>query len=432
MGRGSVKSGAIDILRVRDRSFFLTVVLDLDSSLKGDTSKVKRSVVYCHDLTGLIDHVIEFRGGSVGEYMIKVGIDGGGSFQKFCVNIIRTPDATAKYSEGTFASKFVDGGEKKLLIIAIVEAVTASYDNLTAILDLLGIDRVDFLAAFDMKLANVFFGLGPHSSACPCPWCELPKNQFSNPDRVIVLRTLGGIRKNAAEYEAAVQKHERAKPLSAPAFKSCTHQPLTKNLPDETLIIDILPDMELQIFLGITNRLYDLLLRGFSVKANSWSEHLAIRRPPMHGGEFNGQQCKRLLENIPVLEELLENAGESGLRIVNAFSTFNDVRHSCFGMTVQGDYKDSIDKFEIAYRELGLQFTSKCHAVVDHISQFLERQGDMFDCENGLGFWSEQASESVHSDFKSLSDNGYKRDLNHSAYAVNLLRCTTTYNSRHR
>jgi hypothetical protein len=430
-------------------SLYSATTLKLDSSKKEDTAKVVRQVIYCNDIKGLIDNVIDYRGGCEGDYMIKVGIDGGGGFLKFCLNIIKADDDTSspdrkrsKYAEGAYHSQFVDGGVKQLLIIAIVEEVKESYENLSSIMDLLKLDRINFMSAFDMKLANVFLGLGTHSSKYPCPWCELPRNEFSNPDRVIQLRTLGMIRQNASDYEAAAKAHHGSKALSAAAFKSCTHQPLVKNWPDETLVIDMLPVMELHLLLGITNRLYDhvddLLHRSpGSATALDWSNQLGIRRPPMHGGEFNGHQCKTLLMNTTCLTRLLDEAevGTPGIKVLTAFNTFNDVRNKCFGTTLQSDYKQSIVEFEAAYKELGIPITSKCHAVIDHVTQFLDRQtGPQQELlEKGLGYWSEQASESVHSDFKALWAGGsYKRDLSHKDYGQKLLQCVVAYSSRHR
>ena len=49
-----------------------------------------------------------------------------------------------------------------------------------------------------------------------------------------------------------------------------------------------------------------------------------------------------------------------------------------------------------------------------------------------LGFWSEQASESVYYDwYKLWVDNKYKRELDHKDYNKQLLKCGVTYNSRH-
>ncbi|KAK6182030.1 hypothetical protein SNE40_009798 [Patella caerulea] len=90
-GRDSVQSGVMGALRDADKqleSYYSITELSLDSSVKGE-EKVLMSIVFCHDLRGLIDNVIEHRGGSVADYMIKTCIDGGDDFLKFTMNVMK-------------------------------------------------------------------------------------------------------------------------------------------------------------------------------------------------------------------------------------------------------------------------------------------------------------------------------------------------------
>ena len=50
--------------------------------------------------------------------------------------------------------------------------------------------------------------------------------------------------------------------------------------------------------------------------------------------------------------------------------------------------------------------------------------------ERGLGFWSEQGFETVHSNFKTEWDN-VKVDLAHPEYLSKLSKTVARYNSRH-
>ena len=52
--------------------------------------------------------------------------------------------------------------------------------------------------------------------------------------------------------------------------------------------------------------------------------------------------------------------------------------------------------FSQLYRELGITVTPKVHMVEQHITEFMGLKGEAA----GLGFYSEQAIESVHHDFK--------------------------------
>ena len=65
--------------------------------------------------------------------------------------------------------------------------------------------------------------------------------------------------------------------------------------------------------------------------------------------------------------------------------------------------------------------------------QFLDMQHSKPEFEGfGLGFWNEQAFESVHQDFKTLwEQSGYKRDIDHPDYDTQLNKCVYKYNARH-
>ena len=65
---------------------------------------------------------------------------------------------------------------------------------------------------------------------------------------------------------------------------------------------------------GNTNRLYDYLEKYLSslntdLKAEDWNTVLGFQRPMLHGGQFKGGQCSKLLISVGVLEQLISSAG---------------------------------------------------------------------------------------------------------------------------
>ena len=62
---------------------------------------------------------------------------------------------------------------------------------------------------------------------------------------------------------------------------------------------------------------------------------------------------------------------------------------------------------------------------MSHIQQFVEMKG----ADRGLGYWSEQAFEAVHADFKQSWDS-VKVDIDHPDYLSKLLSCITRWNAR--
>ena len=66
-----------------------------------------------------------------------------------------------------------------------------------------------------------------------------------------------------------------------------------------------------------------------------------------------------------------------------------------------------------------------------HVIQFLNRKHKEYPGK-GLGFFSEQASESVHYDWDNLwTGHKYKRSFEHKDYDSQLKKCGVAYNSRH-
>ena len=145
------------------------------------------------------------------------------------------------------------------MIIGIVEGVSESYDNLKVILDhfdfiLFGNDCCYNTYAFDMKIANVFLRLGTSTSKYPCPWCEVPKdkfNIFTQSSMEMKHRDLKSIRERASEYQITASAHKIKKKISSAPFYSCERVPLVpENIEESTLVMDVVPPMELHLVLS--------------------------------------------------------------------------------------------------------------------------------------------------------------------------------------
>ena len=103
----------------------------------------------------------------------------------------------------------------------------------------------------------------------------------------------------------------------------------------------------------------------------------------------------------------------------------------CFGQELKADFGAAIAHFSRDFRELEKDPPLKVHILEAHVVQFLERQKDEFPGK-GLGWFSEQASESVHHDWDELwIGNKYKRQIGDDDYDSQLKKCGVTYNSRH-
>ena len=116
---------------------------------------------------------------------------------------------------------------------------------------------------------------------------------------------------------------------------------------------------------------------------------------------------------------------------------FNVVKSRCFGMGVHPNYLAAIQDFKNCYKavrnltkekSLQLSVTPSVHVVLVHVHQFFQRVGTA----RGLGWYSEQATESSHNDFlASVWVKGYQVPDTHPKYPVNLKGAAGQYNASH-
>ena len=458
-GRKSVESGATEKVREDLKSlepFFTWEHHFFDSSKAAervDGKKVIRPIVYCHELQKLINHLREKRGfHSMTKHMIKLGADGGKQFLKFCINLIKEVNETesspvqrkarSSYAKGSFSIRYKGSGVKLSIIIAIVQDVSESPDNLEVIWNLTRLNFIMYVPATDLKFTLSGVGMGSASSKYPCPFCTMPSCDFMRHfGESGELRTFADIKSNALQYQNAAAKSKSKVKLSSQDYLSCERFPLMKpnELPDTTFVLDFVPPPELHILLGITLELYkglekELEQNGSPVSALDWAKSVNAEPTAYHGGAFIGPHCIRLLEGTKKLYELLKsnNALSIGGRFGHALATFNEVRKACFGTVLHKDYKHAMEEFKEAYLKTGLQSQAiKTHICVGHVIQFLDRKKDSHPGK-GLGHWSEQATETIHSDFDNMYvGSKYIRPLNHPEYADKLFACVVTYDSSH-
>ena len=173
---------------------------------------------------------------------------------------------------------------------------------------------------------------------------------------------------------------------------------------------------ELHLLIGPVDTMFNGLKSKWP-KADNWAKLCNVQEDQYLGGTFNGNSCMRLLTHVDQLVTPHVN-------YVNAFRHFKSVVDACYGKNLDSSYKEKIGKFKNIYMQLGLRVTPKLHTVFFHIADFCESRG------LGLGFWSEQASESVHADFKKTWAKYNVRPIN-NRYPDQLLAAVKDYASKH-
>ena len=398
---------------------------------KGD-EKALTTIFYCKDVPGLTAFIEKKRGYHERTDRIQLfGFDKGGTSLKKVFNLKKIENdhssphgkKRATYSQGAHPNSFKDGGVNRTIIIGFAEKAKETYSNLKEICTHVDVDYNDLHRPFDtndLKLTPAFLGIGPASSTYPCHLCEMPKKDFGKEDVMLKggeFRTLGSIKANASGYQRALLTYTGKTKKSSAPWKNCENMPLYdfNNLSELFKIIDLMPPPELHMILGLGNDFFDLLrkrlarpehiqlLKDFCLK---W----CLERVDYFGsgeadglkGQFAGNGCKTLLDHVDGAEGLVyflsKNAEAFQLvePILDAMRAFNVVRKQCFGVILDANYKDSIETFANLWIKCDRSITLKCHVLFVHVVQFLEKNAQNFPGK-GLGFWSEQAAESIHS-----------------------------------
>ena len=155
--------------------------------------------------------------------------------------------------------------------------------------------------------------------------------------------------------------------------------------------------------------------------ASCWLKDLGLEPQKYHSGTFLGNHCYMMLQNIDSLRRV---APIHILKYVRAFDCFAKIVHCTFGMTLREDYEQHINDFTVAFMDLNISVTLKVHMVMAHVSDFCKKFG-------ALGWYSEQTTESSHSDFKknTWEKHNLQRSIGHPIYPENLLRAVIVHNS---
>ena len=112
-------------------------------------------------------------------------------------------------------------------------------------------------------------------------------------------------------------------------------------------------------------------------------------------------------------------------KVANVFKALNDVLAACYGYELAADYATKIKKFSRAYLDLGIKVPTKVHTVMLHAQQIWALTG------RKLEPWSEEASESIHHDFKQTWQRFKKNNTNNELYGEHLLKAVSMYDSHH-
>ena len=160
--------------------------------------------------------------------------------------------------------------------------------------------------------------------------------------------------------------------------------------------------------------------------AKAFAVQLNIVAASYHGGDFKGNECKKILSSLDKLQQVLP-AELSDYMV--CFRHLTNIVSKCFAVVGPKDdsYLKDLEDFQESTKKVGAT-TPTIHSIAHHIKIWFERNGTTF----GLGLYSEQAGEAVHYDFEDrVYTAAYKRIESHPQHAVKLLEAVAVYNADH-
>ena len=208
-------------------------------------------------------------------------------------------------------------------------------------------------------------------------------------------------------------------------YFNCVGVPIVCNsFGQETFVIDKFAIPTLHCILGPCNRLYHYLEEncpGFEMV----SKKLGIVRDPYNNKDYNGNYCEKIMKNIDLIEKAVEIQFKPFTECLKALK---EVKDSCFGPFLRPNYKRAIEQFEQAwfdlYIEFEIPFSNKCHVIIEHVPQVIERTG------TSLYLSSEQVVEATHAKFEKSWQKYKVLDPESESHGQQLYNCVLDFNSK--
>ena len=242
----------------------------------------KKPIVFCKDKEQFIAFVAHWR--RVKNPLLKIMIDGGGSFLKVSLSVIdvavrfeeesrvntdflmeevKNEKKRSSYKDGVAPKANLDTSVKKVFVLAIAPEVPERYENLKTVLGKIGMESMnkDEVALMDLKASLPALGISPsHRAIHCCILCEWDRRKPFTPAR---LRTFGSLKEHYKviirmdhlnseifHYGLLQRFCEDGKPIKRAQEYMNVINPSLINGADEDLVMDIVNCPELHIMEG--------------------------------------------------------------------------------------------------------------------------------------------------------------------------------------
>ena len=355
---------------------------------KKTTCDVQKPVVYVKDVEQFASLVMAHRNLQPADSLVQIGIDDGQGQVKIMMSIKHKEEGPvcrkkSRYADGFAPKDFKLSGVKKLLLL-LMSPTCERHDNISKLLELLGIEAIEFGFSCDVKMLLILLGKQGASCTHCCPFCDGRSPWVGTFNHV----TIGSLWRDYHAYTDAMAAADPRKPPKAMDYNNVVNRPLVIGPADKKILGDLVYFPEHHIFTGILGKLIMEMERKLFDSAKEgvkWMDEwmatpgVNVSRTVYHGSaSFVGNQARRLLTKLDSLEIKLEGALQ-GEKLVMAkvfikalrqfeqvgvvllkslfsafcllnYETFWQVIVACFGQDLKPDYKSKIGNFMVTYR----------------------------------------------------------------------------------
>ena len=322
-----------------------------------------------------------------------------------------------------------DSGVKKLILLSVFPNVPECHENISAVLSDLGIAAIDFGITADLKMMLILIGKPLGKPMFNCPFCN-SKAPFTD---LYDLYSLGDLYAWHQAYLDAGSPYPRQQ-----NYQNIVNIPLLTG-DHERLVLDMLNPPPLHLLLGVVNNLIESMettLFELKEEGEQWMDEYmrqqGITRKRKQGRKgLEGNQASKFLHRVDNLEAAFRLQGVvtmiKGAPFVSTLRAYLLVQDSCMGNELKSYYESSISVFTEAYRALpDTSVTPKVHIIMNHLVDFFNIKGK----KHGLSFYSEQAFEAVHHDFREFWKK-YATDTDKPEFGNKLKAAVSAYVSSH-
>lgn len=157
-----------------------------------------------------------------------------------------------------------------------------------------------------------------------------------------------------------------------------------------------------------------MLHEKFPQAMTEFCTSFGIRAEGMCGGQYNGPNCRRVLEFVDQLDLYL---GEGGEDFITYLRSVKELYQVCVSKILVPNFQEVIERWKMAFDQMHnlhhLSMTVKAHNFYHHLETFFSHTGQ------SLHFASAEGIEASHSKYKTVGCLGHLFQLQEGVDGVN-------------